>query len=175
MVTLRDMIELDIDDYVRWFTTDTNWSNWDAPWEEINTNEEEEKKNWLAYYRYVKELKDDEFRYKFEIVVNSKHIGWVSSYYDLGYLENKDHIIAIGIDIPEVEYRNHGYGTIAINKYLDYLRKLNHKKIFIQTWSGNIPMIKVIEKIGFTEYFRKKDYRIVNNKTYDAITYILEL
>ena len=36
-------------------------------------------------------------------------------------------------------------------------------------------MIKVINKLGFIEYFRKKDYRTVNNKKYDAITYLLKL
>ena len=80
-----------------------------------------------------------------------------------------------GIDIPEKMYRYHGYGTIVLKKYIDYLIFNNQKEIFIQTWSGNIPMIKVIERLGFTEYIRKKDYREVNNKKYDAITYLLKV
>ena len=37
-IILRDMIESDIDDYVRWFTTETEWSNTDAPWESIESD-----------------------------------------------------------------------------------------------------------------------------------------
>lgn len=32
-IILRDMIESDIEDYVRWFTVEREWENWDAPWE----------------------------------------------------------------------------------------------------------------------------------------------
>lgn len=42
-IILRDMIESDIDDYVRWFTTETEWSNTDAPWESIESDEETEQ------------------------------------------------------------------------------------------------------------------------------------
>lgn len=31
MLILRDMREEDIEDYVRWFTTETEWGNWDSP------------------------------------------------------------------------------------------------------------------------------------------------
>jgi len=34
-------------------------------------------------------------------------------------------------------------------------------------------MIKVIEKPGFKEYFRKNDFRLIDGKAYDAITYWL--
>lgn len=30
-IILRDMIESDIEDYVRWFTVEREWENWDAP------------------------------------------------------------------------------------------------------------------------------------------------
>ena len=34
-IALRDMQESDIEDYVRWFTTETKWNDYDAPWEPI--------------------------------------------------------------------------------------------------------------------------------------------
>lgn len=34
-IILRDLVESDTPDYVRWFTTETEWSNTDAPWEPI--------------------------------------------------------------------------------------------------------------------------------------------
>ena len=39
-IVLRDMIESDIEDYVRWFTVEREWENWDAPWEKEDTDEE---------------------------------------------------------------------------------------------------------------------------------------
>ena len=43
-IILRDMIESDIEDYVRWFTIQREWENWDAPWEKENTCQESERK-----------------------------------------------------------------------------------------------------------------------------------
>ena len=67
MIVLRDMIESDIEDYVRWFTTETEWSDWDAPWEPVGSNPEEERKSWTKYFTRVKDLAPDEPRGKFEI------------------------------------------------------------------------------------------------------------
>ena len=41
-IILRDMIESDIEDYVRWFTVEREWENWDAPWEKEDTDAEAE-------------------------------------------------------------------------------------------------------------------------------------
>ena len=49
MLILRDMRESDIEDYVRWFTKETEWGNWDAPWEAFETSEEEERKSWTVW------------------------------------------------------------------------------------------------------------------------------
>ncbi len=45
-IVLRDIIESDIKDYVRWFTVKTEWSNTDAPWESIESDEETERTSW---------------------------------------------------------------------------------------------------------------------------------
>ena len=42
-IILRDMTESDIEDYVRWFTTETEWSKTDAPWEPIESDAETER------------------------------------------------------------------------------------------------------------------------------------
>lgn len=55
-IILRDMIESDIEDYVRWFTTETEWSNTDAPWEPIESDEKTERTSWREYYESVKEF-----------------------------------------------------------------------------------------------------------------------
>ena len=53
MLILRDMRESDIEDYVRWFTTETEWGSWDAPWEPLGMDEEEERKSWIQIFLYA--------------------------------------------------------------------------------------------------------------------------
>ena len=75
-IVLRDMIESDIEDYVRWFTVEREWENWDAPWGKEDTDEESERRSWGSYYESVKQLPDDVLRWKLEIEWNGRHIGW---------------------------------------------------------------------------------------------------
>ena len=176
MVTLRDMRKKDIKDYVKWFTIDTEWSDiWDSPWKKINTTVEYENQSWTEYFHYVSNLKSEEFREKFEIDYNGKHVGWVSCYLDLEYIDNNDNILAVGIDIPEEKSRGKGVGTEALKQFIQYLFSKGKRKLFIQTWSENTPMLKVIEKLIFKDYYRRKEYREVCNQKYDAITFMLEI
>ena len=172
---LRDMLESDIEDYVRWFTADTEWSDWDAPWEPLEGDEEKERRRWTEYYESVKDLPDDAIRRKYEIEADGQHIGWINCYTDLGYLENQENIPAIGLDIPCAEYRNHGCGTKAFQIYIDYLKEHGHRSFYTQTWSGNRTMMRVAEKLGFKEIHRIKDDIEIDHKKYDAVTYRLDL
>ena len=176
MLILRDMIESDIEDYVRWFTKETEWINWDAPWEgQFANSREDELKSWTEYYNSVKSMPDHTIRWKYEIEADGRHIGWICSYTDLGYLENEKSIPAIGLDIPVAEDRNKGYGTKAFQMYMDYLRQHGYTSFYTQTWSGNLAMMSVAKKLGFKEVLRKKNLRPVSDKLYDAITYRLDL
>lgn len=172
MIILRDMIESDIEDYVRWFTTKIEWMNFDAPWEEIDENPsiENERKSWIEYYQSVKNLPIEELRWKFEIEYNGKHVGWVSRYFDLEYIENVEQIPAIGIDIPEKDIYNKGVGTEALKKFIEYLKNAGYEHFYIQTWSGNARMLHLAEKLGFSIFCVKKNHRTVNGNMYDAVT-----
>lgn len=170
-IILRDMVESDIENYVRWFTTETEFMNWDAPWEENTTTVDDERKAWTEYYHYVKNLPSDKIRTNLQIEVDGIHIGWVSAYDDLDYLDNKEGYLAIGIDIPPVDYRKKGYGTKALKMFMDYLFENGHHTFYTQTWSGNDSMIVLSKKLGFEEYYRVKDFREVNGRKYDAVTF----
>ena len=49
------------------------------------------------------------------------------------------------------------------------------KKMYVQTWSGNLPMIALAEKLGFRQVCRKKGIRTVRGRKYDALTFRKEL
>lgn len=172
-VLLRDMRESDIENYVKWFSvSDDNidWDKYDAPWEIIETDEESERKSWREYYDYIQTQPEGYVRWKFEIEADGEHIGWVSAYDDLDYIENPEGIPAIGIDIPERRYRGKGNGREALKLWMEYLKARGCKSLFTQTWSGNTPMLKLAEKLGFKEYASVKDLREVDGKKYDALT-----
>ena len=181
-IILRDMQESDIEDYVRWFTAETRWSEADAPWEPIETDEETERKGWTEYYEAVKDMPEKAVRWKFEIEYKGKHIGWVSSYtIDENYewiafdniKEGQKVYRAVGIDICEPEFWAKGVGTAALRAFIDYYLKNGFDALYTQTWSGNVRMLRCAEKLGFKECNRNVGIREVDGKKYDGLTFRL--
>lgn len=173
-IVLRDMIESDIEDYVRWFTVETEWGDWDAPWEPLNESADEVRARYTARCEKTKRRGSDELRWRYEIECDGKHIGWVSAYTDLGEWENPEGYPAVGITVADPADRG-GTGTEALRQFIDYLRTHGHNVIYTQTWSGNARMLRVAEKLGFREAYRKEGICEVRGKTYDALTLRLEL
>ena len=176
-IILRDMIYEDIFDYIKWFTKEVEWMNWDAPWEkDIEIDEKTLFQRFLTRYNHLKEITG--VRKRFEIVLQDDeqtHIGWVSSYMIDDQFNYNIHgkNIAIGIDIPHPQYRGFGYGYEALNAFIKYLHQHKYGPIYLQTWSGNIPMIELAKKIGFIEIIRISNLRTINHKPYDALTFEL--
>ncbi len=180
-IVLRDMIESDIEDYVRWFTTETKWSDWDAPWEPIESDEETERSSWREYYEAVKEIPDGVRRPKFEIEWNGRHIGWVSSYLiDENYewigqpQDGQTFYRAIGIDICESDVWSNGVGTNAFRAFMNYYFASGVDALYTQTWSGNVRMLRCAEKLGFKECSRNVGIREVGGEKYDGLTFRME-
>lgn len=177
-IILRDMREADIEDYVRWFTTETEWSRTDAPWEPIETDAETESVSRREYYESVKILTDDVLRWKFEIEWEGRHIGWVSSYlidetYEwIGEIRDSRTVHrAVGIDICEPDAWGRGIGTHSLRAFMQYYFDHGVNELYTQTWSGNVRMIRCAEKLGFVEWNRAIGKRIVNGQSYDGLTF----
>ena len=182
-IILRDMTEEDIEDYIRWNTVETDWANWDAPWESLpdllTFNPEEYRKKELEKLAKPK----DKIRWGFEIETPSgEHIGAVSSYMmneNFEWIPAKDikpgdkAFRAVGISICESSFCEKGLGTKALAAFINYYFENGEEEIFTQTWSGNIRMIKCAEKLGFEECRRKKDLRLVRGEHYDGLTFRL--
>lgn len=180
-IILRDMKESDIADYVRWFTTETEWMQWDAPWEKEDSDEETERASWRKYYASVKDLSSDILRWKFEIEWNGRHIGWVCSYcidknYEwVGEIKDGQTVYrTIGIDICEPDVWGNHIGSNALRAFVNYYFESGVEEIYTQTWSGNARMIRCAEKLGFQECNRNVATREVDGKKYDGLTFRLE-
>ena len=177
-IILRDMIESDIEDYVRWFTVEREWENWDAPWEKEDTYEETERKRWTEYYESVKDRPDDARRWKFEIEWNGRHIGWVNSYcidenYEwVGKIEECQTVYrAIGIDICEPDLYGNGIGTNTLRAFMNYYFENGVNELYTQTWSGNARMLRCAEKLGFVECDRDVGALEIDGQKYDGLTF----
>lgn len=182
-IVLRDYKESDIESDIRWMTEEIAWLDWDAPWEKEgdlkNFNIEEHRKSSLE--RLKKKKTEDEFRWNFEIDnKDGVHLGGVNSYLNDENYQWKSRaeggcLYTIGIGICESKYWYNGYGTQAYVAFIKYLISYGIKEIYTETWSGNYPMIKMGERIGFEICHRDINYKKVNGKFCDGLIFKLNL
>lgn len=161
-ITLRHIKAEDIANYIHWTTVETEWKNWDAPWEWIDDNGE--------FLERVKNPLDKEpstSRLMIE-TPTGEHVGSVNSY----YVDGDEEKLAIGIVIPPLSARRKGYAYAALTLFMEHLFK-TRDVLYTQTWSGNVRMIALAEKIGFKEVRRLKDLREVNGEKYDGLTFAI--
>ncbi len=185
-VTLRDIRESDIENRIRWETVETEWQLWDGPWETEGLTREQRDEELVKYIdrlheRVVKAaaLDDEQMRYCFEIDMNGpepKYVGFCSAYTvndDLLPDKNGSHI-AVGIDVPDMAARHRGIAASALMLFIEYLRSHGVEDIYTQTWSGNLRMIGLAERLGFTECLRRVGLRRVRGEAYDGLTFKLD-
>ena len=185
-IILRDFNTSDIQKRIEWETVNTEWQLWDSPWEfeglagaERQRTLQDRIKEFQKRASYV--WKEDEKRKTFQVDVRGdvpRCIGWVASYYlteKFVFTKERTDRCAVGIDFPEQSGRGHGYGYQALILFIDYLLAHGEKGIYLQTWSGNLRMIHIAERMGFEECRRKKGIRTVRGEKYDALTFRLNM
>lgn len=166
-IILRDMLPRDIEDEVRWMTSDTEWMILDTPWEEIIPQDPDEIRNETA--EMIACAKPDRIRYRLEIEHEGRHVGFVSSYFPAPGSER-----FLGIEICEPFCRGKGIGTMALEAFMDYYGGFGENIFSMETWSGNTAMLRCAEKLGFSESGREKAVYTVCGKAFDAITLHIE-
>jgi len=176
-VILRDFIESDIEDRIHWELIETEWQLWDAPWE-IDEVFDPETYRRDQLNKLEQDKSDDQIRWCFEICVNDesqKHIGWCNAYrIDREYKYTKGSgYCTIGIGIPDMLSRRKGYATHSWMLYINYFLDNGIKDIHTQTWSGNKRVIGLMNKVGFEECSREVNFKVINGKYYDSLTFKL--
>jgi RimJ/RimL family protein N-acetyltransferase len=84
--------------------------------------------------------------------VAGRHIGWVN-YYQLDEQAGRAYV---GLDLPEEETWNQGYGTEALSLLIDYLfGEMGLQEVRAATWTGHKRMRRCAEKCGFQEIARR--------------------
>lgn len=177
-IVLRDISIHDIDTMVEWFIVETEWMKWNGPWDyegDYHFDEEEFRSKKENRALSVEQLADSEIRDYFVICDTfDSIIGDCSSYYiDEQYKINDNGAkLAVGINLASIKNRGQGVGFRALSMLIEYYFDRGYQELFVQTWSGNIPMIKLAHKLGFMECNRFIDLRKVNGKLYDGLTFV---
>lgn len=185
VVLLRDFKREDIAKRIEWETVKTEWQMWDAPWEYEGLTEEQKKEELQRYKKAMEKwaalcetLSDEMPRKSFQICTpEGEYVGWCDSYFineDYETEEGGDRL-AVGIDLPEESARGKGLATHALRLFMAYLHSLGFDELYTQTWSGNERMIRLAEKLGFTECCRKPEIRTVRGQRYDGLTFQIKI
>ena len=116
---------------------------------------------------YLETQIDDEATLNIITLSEDKLIGTVG-------IENIDHLNkrgTLGIFIGDVEEREKGYGTEAINLILDYgFNYLNLNNIKLDVVEFNERAIACYKKCGFKECGRRRKSEFIDGKYYDRIS-----
>lgn len=100
------------------------------------------------------------------IKADGKVIGYVGAY----WVDKNTNWLETGIVIYNKEFWNGGYGSEAYELWINFLfSSTDLHRVGMSTWSGNIRMMKVAEKIGMIEEARIRRAREVDGKYFDAI------
>lgn len=184
-IILRDMVESDIADEIRWNTVETEWALWDAPWEmEVELPKFDPEAFRAEALRELQMPREDP-RWHLELdTADGIHIGSVSCYLidenwnwisARNVLPGQKTYKTLGIEINDSCYWNQGLGKQALTAWICYHLGNGIREICLQTWSGNVRMIKCAEKLGFHICHREVGNRQVRGGIYDGLTFRLDL
>lgn len=180
-ITLRDYVLSDVEDEVRWTNVDNEWFRWDTPWMTMEPVDADELRADME--EIINNMPEDAIRWRFEIDVDGRHIGLVSSYYldeNFEYTpwelidqrknaSENNSIRGLGIEICEMEYWGKGIGTKVLTAVMEYYRGFGENHFLIETWSGNHKMLGCARKLGFCEVKRIEGTHMVDGKTVDDL------
>ena len=162
-ITLKPLTYNDIDDRIIWNTTITDWKREENPMEDTANvflfNEEK--------YRIKKKEEicsggktQNGLHTSLEIFVENVHVGFINCH---AYPLESDILLGanIGIIIPNLVYRNKGYGTQCVELYSNYLFGKGVRRLYLITFDSNLGMLSVMRKNGF-EVISKKGSKIIS-------------
>ena len=141
------------------YNGDKTWWLYDSPY---FNDKKYSKKEFLSEYV----IKDS----RCVICLDEKIIGWITHYFEDGDLQKW---LEIGIDIFDSKLWNKGIGYKAMQIYIPNLfeKYKDIRRVGFSTWSGNMAMMKLGEKLGFKKEAEIRQVRYYNNEYYDSIRY----
>jgi RimJ/RimL family protein N-acetyltransferase len=161
-VRLRSLRESDIVDYERWADPALEAWKFDGPW--FNDDPAELPKR----ARKRLERKSRKPPSQLEVEVGGQHVGWVVVY----HFDTDPHMTEVGINIVEDRLWGRGLGTEALALWIDHLfRTRGLTRVGLCTWSGNLGMVRVAEKLRMKQEACTRNGCEVAGRFYDRLKY----
>lgn len=167
-IHIRDWRKEDIEVYQYWNSDKFKWMDFDGPYYPQLSKIDLQKR----IESLEKLIISDNFSgvRKRLIIADSetnKLIGIVSRY----WISEATNWIGIGIVIYDEIYWSRGIGFEALILWIQYLFSNLHGivRLDLRTWSGNLGMMTLSEKLGFKLEAKFRNARIVNGKLFDSL------
>lgn len=168
-VILRDRQIDDADRFTHW-QSHGEWLSFDAPWERkraVLSSEEVTRIKEKFLSGCDKELPQP--RTRGMIATTDGHlIGFVNRYPHDRFPD----LFLIGMSICEDEYLNQGYGTEALQLWIDYLfAAATVHRIGAATWSFNPRAIALLKKVGFAHEGTERELHHWGDRWHDRLQF----
>lgn len=143
---------------------DLQWMEWNGPYFRDPVYSKEQFINEVALNRYVDTINCMAIQYENNI------IGSVNYYYEDGTLGKW---LEIGIVIYDSNYWHLGIGKVSLALWIDYIFNsiADIEHIGFTTWSKNVQMMRLGEKVGMQLEGRIRKVRYWENQYWDSIKY----
>lgn len=167
-IILRKIKLEDLDSYYLLNISSKEHHKYNGPYYQKPSNDELKKR----IDKIKVELLSEDYQSNSLMIVDSDNnilIGEVSYYW-----KSKETLwMEIGIVIFNENYWGCGIGYIALKKWINKLftDKKNITRLGLSTWSGNVRMIGLANKLGFICEATYRKARIVDGTYYDSVSY----
>ena len=167
---LRELQLKDIEDYRVWTHPSREYHKYNGPYYK-HANEEEHEEN-IKVLRNRLESGEQNVLGNKEIIVDGETneiIGLVNWYWK----SEETNWLEVGIVIFNEKYWGYGIGYKALALWIDKVFESNDElvRIGLTTWSGNVRMMRLAEKLGLKKEAEYRNARIVNGVYYDSVSY----
>jgi len=168
-ILLRDWEERDFEEYAHWMGRGHAWQSLNGPYYG-HPNYAQINGKLAVLRRRIQQNDWDNPRRELLITTPAgKLLGVVSRY----WISEETNWLAAGLAIYNSNFWGQGIGYIALGMWTDYLfaSPLEIARLDLRTWSGNVGMMRLAEKLGFREEARFRKARVVKGRYYDGLGY----
>jgi RimJ/RimL family protein N-acetyltransferase len=166
-IVLRDWELSDIEPWMSWMNPQHVWQEFDGP--QFPPPTENKIREWRqSIEQGIRTSEWPRPRVNLPICFRStdQFIGRVSGYW------HSDRF-CLGIDIYDPTTWRKGIGCEALGLWIDYLFRVAPEltQINLETWSGNIGMVRLAAKLGFAENVEARTSCVIRGHDYDSLVF----
>jgi RimJ/RimL family protein N-acetyltransferase len=169
-LVLREIEVKDLDDYLYWNHPSREFHKYNGPYYGRRNEKELEK--------YIEELRVSLVNGEKDVLKNKKIIADEETDEIIGqvnwYWKSQETLwLEVGIVIFNENYWGKGIGYNALRLWINKIFEESPEliRIGLSTWSGNLRMMKLAEKLGLKKEAVYRKARIVDNEYYDSLSY----